>query len=152
VNVGEHFEHWLKDALGDGAFETRVPILGESVLDAPFELIGERYCNRERIASGFVESAIQPEQAKGKETTAGMEPACNAFPPADKNASSARNGRTLPLGASQESGLTPQSKPIKCRTVLKSGLESTWEFMPPRPGSAMILRATTGCICQVRRE
>src|SRR6202035_5278838 len=70
------------------------------------------------------------------------------FPPADKNASSARNGRTLPLGASQESGLTPQSKPIKCRTVLKSGLERTWEFMPPRPGSAMILRATTGCICQ----
>jgi hypothetical protein len=38
-----------------------------------------------------------------------------------------------------------------CRSVLKSGLERTWGFMPPRPGSAMILRATTGCICPVRR-
>jgi hypothetical protein len=32
------------------------------------------------------------------------------------------------------------------------GLERTWGFMPPRPGSAMILRATTGCICPVRRS
>jgi hypothetical protein len=35
---------------------------------------------------------------------------------------------------------------IGCRTVLKSGPERTWGFMPPPPAPAMILRATTWCI------
>jgi bifunctional non-homologous end joining protein LigD len=30
------------------------------------------------------------------------------------------------------------------------GLERTWGFMPPRPAPAMILRATTRCICSTR--
>ena len=29
--------------------------------------------------------------------------------------------------------------------------ERTWGFMPPRPAPAMILRATTRCICSTRR-
>ena len=39
----------------------------------------------------------------------------------------------------------------RCRTVLKSGLERIWGFMPPRPAPAMNLWATTRCICPVRR-
>ena len=45
----------------------------------------------------------------------------------------------------------PETALTLCRTVLKSGLERIWGFMPPRPAPAMDLWATTRCICPVRR-
>jgi hypothetical protein len=38
-----------------------------------------------------------------------------------------------------------------CRSVLKSDRNEPWALMPPRPAPAMILRATTRCICPIRR-
>jgi hypothetical protein len=48
---------------------------------------GERYRNGEKIAPGFVESAINRvvSKADGEETADGMEPAWSTSPPADKN-------------------------------------------------------------------
>jgi hypothetical protein len=82
---------------------------------------GERYRNGEKIASGFVESAInqvvsQTDGEDGEETTDGVEPAWSTSSPADTNPGARRRvGEHLPAlvsgfppsKTSQESGVTP---------------------------------------------
>jgi hypothetical protein len=81
---------------------------------------GERYRNGEKIASGFVESAInqvvsQTDGEDGEETTDGVEPAWSTSSPADTNPGARRRvGEHLPAlvsgfppsRAGQESGVT----------------------------------------------
>jgi hypothetical protein len=74
---------------------------------------GERYRNAEKIASGFVESAINQvrEQTDGEETTDGMEPAGSTSSPADTNSGARRRvGEYLPALAS---GFPPQGQAKK---------------------------------------